>query len=429
MNEYRDWFEPLSRSYQEEDTLILPKDWLEPLSNEEEQLAAEEEKENDTARRGDTPGVLRARNRAARPRKRPVVRPDVAALTLTAVVPAYNEEAGLPETLNALLHQTMPPERIIVVNDGSTDHTAEVASRYPGVEVVTREKSSGSKSRALNSALVVTDTEIILNVDGDTIIGADFVERIKEPFADPQVAVAAGIVQVWNPTGVFQRSRQIEYLAAFHLYRPIQHFWGSPTVCPGAACAYRRELLVEAGGFPDDTVAEDMDFTWRAMLAGWRAVYVAGAECYVIDPMTAKQLKTQLWRWLSGYFQVIRLHWKGMIRRKKVLALIVLAAIWDMASMPLWIVTPIVTAPAIGAEMARNILIALFATDLLITAPVVILGAVRRGISPFWALANLPLLWVNRVFNAWYNAKAMLYELVLVPLGLKQSLAVFKKGH
>src|ERR1039458_9424342 len=209
------------------------------------------------------PGLRRARGRAARTRRSPVDAPDVAALTLTAIVPAHNEREGLPETLSALLKQTMPPDRIIVVDDGSSDGTSEVASSYP-VEVMRREQSSGSKSLALNHALPDCDTDIILNVDGDTVIGPDFVERIKAPFLDPAVAVAAGIVQVWTPRGVIQRGREIEYLLGQHLYRPIQNMWASPTVCPGAACAYRRDLLASKGGFPDDTIAEDMDYTWQA---------------------------------------------------------------------------------------------------------------------------------------------------------------------
>jgi N-acetylglucosaminyltransferase len=353
-----------------------------------------------------------------------VVRADVAALTLTIIVPAHNEEAGLPATLEALLKQTMPPDRVVVVDDGSSDGTAEIAAGYP-VEVVCRNTSSGSKSRALNHVLGRCDTDIVMNVDADTIIGPDFVKRIKEPFTDPGVAVAAGMVQVWNPRGIIQRGRQIEYLFSQHLCRPLQHMWASPTVCPGAACAYRWDLLATAGGFPDDTIAEDMDYTWRAMIAGHRAVYVAGAECYVNDPRTPMQLSTQLWRWTSGYFQCVRLHWREICRHKKILALLVLASMWDIVSVPLWLATPFLLVKSAEAPFLRMALIA----EALVTVPVIVTGAFRRGFSPLWALANMPFLWVNRVFSVYYSSKAMIWELVLVPLGWKRSLAFFHKGH
>ncbi len=348
----------------------------------------------------------------------------MAALTLTAVVPAYNEEAGLPATLDALLKQTMPPDRVIVIDDGSSDGTAEVAADYP-VEVICRGQSSGSKALALNYVLGRCDTDIVMNVDADTIIGPEFVERIKEPFTDPGVAVAAGMVQVWNPRGFIQRGRQIEYLFGQHFCRPLQHMWASPTVCPGAAYAYRGDLIVTAGGFPDDTIAEDMDYTWRAMIAGHKAVYVAGAECYVNDPRTPGQLRKQLWRWASGYYQCVRLHWREICRHKKILALLVLATLWDTFILPLWLATPFLIVKSAEVPLLRTALIA----EVLVTVPVVTLGALRRGFNPFWALANVPFLFVIRVFNVYYSTKAMIWELVLVPLGWKKSLAVFHKGH
>jgi cellulose synthase/poly-beta-1,6-N-acetylglucosamine synthase-like glycosyltransferase len=355
-----------------------------------------------------------------------VVSADVAALTITVVIPAHNEAAGLPETLDALMKQTVTPERIIVVDDGSTDGTSEVASMYP-VEVVRNEHALGTKSRVVNYVLPEVDTDLVMNVDGDTILCHDFIERIKAPFADPKVAVAGPIVQVWNPKGIFQRSREIEYLLGQHLYRPIQNFWASPTVCPGCACAFRRDLLAEAGGFPDDTIAEDMDYTWQAMIAGYRAVYVAAAECYVIDPMTSAQLRTQLWRWLSGYFQCVRIHWKEIIRAKKALTLIVLASIIDIFMLPIMLATPFIISS--GTHLEETVAIAWLSTDVLITVPVVLTAAVRRGINPLWALVNLPLIWCNRTFNFYFGAKAMLWELLLVPLGLKKSLGDFRKGH
>ena len=64
-----------------------------------------------------------------------------------------------------------------------------------------------------------------------------------------------------------------------------------------------------------------------------------------------------------------------------------------------------------------------------LTLPVVLYGAHRRGISVWWALVNFPLLWCVRCYNLWFTAKAMIWELFLVPLGWKQSLSVWIKGH
>ena len=69
-------------------------------------------------------------------------------LTLTIIVPAYNEEAGLSEVLESIQRQTVPVDHVIVVDDGSTDRTSEIAGRYPMVELLRREVPTGSKARA-----------------------------------------------------------------------------------------------------------------------------------------------------------------------------------------------------------------------------------------------------------------------------------------
>jgi cellulose synthase/poly-beta-1,6-N-acetylglucosamine synthase-like glycosyltransferase len=146
---------------------------------------------------------------------------------------------------------------------------------------------------------------------------------------------------------------------------------------------FRREVLAQ--GFPDGTIAEDMMVTWDAMIAGRRAVYVGAAECYIIDPKTPRQLRTQLWRWYSGYFQCIRLRWRDLARTKKVLALIVATGVWDLISIPLWIITPFLLAAIGSAAFARIGLAAWLGTDLLVTLPVVNAGATAQSAqSGFW---------------------------------------------
>ena len=378
----------------------------------------------------DDRGLRNARARATRPRVRPLVSADVAALSITVVIPAHNEERDLGETLDALMRQTVPPERIIVVDDGSTDRTSKVASGYP-VEIVRNERPLGNKARVVNYVAPEIDTDLLVNLDADTILCDDYLERIKVPFADPKVAIAAGIVLTWNPKGIFQRARNIEYLFGQHLYRPIQTAWGSLTVCPGCACVYRREVFVKAGGFPEGTIAEDMSYTLHAMVNGHKTVYVADAECYVVDPANAQQLKAQLWRWQDGYMACIRVFGKDILRRKHILALLLIASIWDTFSLPILVISPFLFEPSgVGAaKLAEYVAIAWLGSDVFITLPVVLYGARKRAISVWWALANFPLIWGIRGFNLFYATKALIWEFFLVPLGWKQSLGVWIKGH
>jgi cellulose synthase/poly-beta-1,6-N-acetylglucosamine synthase-like glycosyltransferase len=318
-------------------------------------------------------------------------------------------------------------EKIIVLDDGSTDRTSEVASAYP-VEVVRNPVGSGSKARAQNYALPHCDTELVLTVDADTILADDFIAQIKKPFADPEVVVAAGNVQVHNPQNVIERGRQAEYLLGMHYYREVQNMAHAPVVCSGCASALRLEALEEVGGFPPGTVAEDMDYSWRMMLAGHKAVYASAAECYVGDPKTFSQLKTQVHRWMAGYMQNIRTHWSEIWRGKKTLALWVTLAIIDILSIPLIVGTPLVTWWLYGANPLRTVAI-FVGIDLLMTMPVVVTGTIRRKGRVIHALLTYPCLYVNRSVNSYYAIKAFVTELVLVPLGVTKGLQVFNKGH
>lgn len=135
--------------------------------------------------------------------------------TLTVIVPAHNEELGLPATLESLTRQTEPPEQIIVVDDGSADRTGEVAAAY-GATVLRPPRNLGSKARAQNHALPHCATDLVLAVDADTVLAPDYIERIKPAFDDPEVVVAAGNVQTRFTRTAWERGRSIEYLFGFH---------------------------------------------------------------------------------------------------------------------------------------------------------------------------------------------------------------------
>lgn len=349
-----------------------------------------------------------------------------ASLTVTVVVPAHNEEEGLPATLEALLTQTRRPQRIIVADDCSTDRTAEVAARYP--VSLSRSDVNRGKAWALSSVLARCETDLLLVVDGDTVLAPDFVERISEAFADPKVAVAAGYVQPKRVHSPSERGRLMEYLFAFHFRMPIQNKTGALIVCPGCCAAYRVAALRSVGGFPPGrTVCEDVDTTWTLELAGWRAVYVSGAAAFVEDPRNVRMLRKQVRRWMADNFQNMRIHRKE-IRKRPMLLLWVLLILWDVLNIPLWWASPFLMVFWLG--IPPGIALAWWlGIELLTVFPVWIAGAVKRKVGLWRLLASFPFIYLNRVINSWYAVKYLIVELVLVPLHLASSLAVFEKGH
>lgn len=353
--------------------------------------------------------------------------PEAVPLTLTIVIPAHNEEDCLDDTLEACLNQTVPAERIVVVDDGSTDGTGSTIRSYHGVEIIDKLPPTGCKAKAQNLAINSCDTDLVLTIDADTVIKPDFIEEIKKPFADPDVMVAAGFVNTKFTHTMMERGRRIEYLYGFHFFRPIQNAAGTPMVCSGCCSAFRREPLVARGGFPSGTVAEDMDYTWTQLTAGEKAVYATKAECVVEDPSTPKLYRIQTHRWMSGFFQNIRKHGLSLWR-KPMLAVWALAAALEIMLIPLWVGLPFLLWLTISRPILPT-LEAFLITDIFFMVLITTVGSLRRGINPLRTWAMIPNVYANRVFNCYYATKAMYVELLLVPLGWSDGLTTFRKGH
>lgn len=347
--------------------------------------------------------------------------------TITAIVPAFNEEEGISATLESLLAQTVPFDEIIVADDASTDRTREVAMSYE-VSVLTPPQNLGSKARAQNFALPYCTTDLVLAVDADTVLATNYVELIKEPFSDPEVMIAAGCVLTRNSHTMTERGRTLEYLFGFHWHRPIQNSANSPVVCSGCNSAFRRKELAVFGGFPERTIVEDMDYTWSQQIAGKRAVYVGDAVAYAADPDSMEYLRKQVWRWMAGFFQNVRIHSRELVQSKRMLALWVFLAVWEILTVPLWYAMPFVWLFVFDwSPLTAGLWF--FGAELALLAPPLIYGAVRRKISFWHVLACIPALYVVKVVNFSYAWKALVVEIVMVPLGLSRGLHDYEKGR
>jgi cellulose synthase/poly-beta-1,6-N-acetylglucosamine synthase-like glycosyltransferase len=347
--------------------------------------------------------------------------------TVTVIVPAHNEEEGLPATLESVLGQTAPPAEIIVIDDGSADRTGEVARGY-GVTVLTPPRNLGSKAKAQNYALPHCTTDLVLAVDADTVLAPDYIEQITPAFADPEVVVAAGSVQTRFTRTVWERGRSIEYLFGFHWHRPIQQLANSPVVCSGCCSAFRRDALVAFGGFPERTIVEDMDLTWSQQIAGRKAVYVGAAVAWAADPKSLTYLRKQVWRWMAGFFQNVRLHLPRLIIDKPLLALWIIVAVLEILTAPLWWATPFIFTMALHKPVVAT-LAWWFGTELGLTLPPLCYAAHRRRLPLWRVLLNVPCLYLTKPVNIYYAWKGLIVELILVPLGLSRGLTVYEKGR
>ncbi|NJP32825.1 glycosyltransferase [Micromonospora thermarum] len=234
---------------------------------------------------------------------------------VSIIVPAYNEQAGIVATVRSLADGDHRGIEVIVVDDGSTDGTADLveALGLPNVQVV--RKPNGGKPSALNTGIAHARHEIIVMVDGDTVFERDSVRRLIEPFADPSVGAVAGNVKVANRTGLLGRWQHIEYVIGFNLDRRLYETLGCMPTVPGAIAAFRRRALLAAGGMSDDTLAEDTDITMAVLRAGWRVVYEERARAWTEAPSSLGQLWRQRYRWSYGTMQAMWKHRRAVFDR------------------------------------------------------------------------------------------------------------------
>lgn len=349
---------------------------------------------------------------------RPFVPEDQVTSDLTIIVPAFNEADSIAATVRSLLSQTLLPQRIIVIDDGSTDDTGDIA-RSLGVEVLRPEANTGSKAGAQNLALEATDTEFVMAVDADTVLAPDAVELVCDVLAaDDNLAAVCGYVVPQRIRTLWERGRYVEYLYSFAFAKRVQDFYRRPLISSGCFSVYRTEVLREAGGWDTRTITEDMDLTWTFYERGYGVRFVPEACSYPVEPQNLRLMRVQLRRWSHGFWQNVVLHRRGLTV-SPVLMSTVAVIVWDalIASLIFLVVVPL-----LAVFVSPAFLIA-YVIDLPVLAVPVLVDARRRG-EIGKALASIPAFAVLRLLNVVMMVKAFVWEIVF-----RRPFTVYEKGH
>jgi cellulose synthase/poly-beta-1,6-N-acetylglucosamine synthase-like glycosyltransferase/peptidoglycan/xylan/chitin deacetylase (PgdA/CDA1 family) len=243
-------------------------------------------------------GVTRGRDPVAGSEEPPV----------SILVPAYNEAVGIERAVRSLAGSDYGPLEVVVIDDGSTDGTADIVEGLGLERVRVIRQANGGKSRALNRGAAAARHDLLITVDGDTIFEPGTVRALVPAFADPAVGAAAGNAKVGNRSGLLGRWQHIEYVMGFNLDRRLYDVLGCMPTVPGAVGAFRRDALSAVGGFSSDTLAEDTDVTIALGRAGWRVVYVEAARAWTEAPASLSALWRQRYRWSYGTMQSVWKH-------------------------------------------------------------------------------------------------------------------------
>jgi len=230
------------------------------------------------------------------------------------ILPMYNEEKVVVETISNLLQIKYDRFSIIVVDDGSTDDCyLRVKAHFDGhPQVRLVRQSNMGKSSALNRAVSLSQSEIVVSIDADTWVAPDAIGKIVSYFADEQVAAVAGHIKVGNRVNLLTEMQYNEYIAIWDNDRAVSELVNGILVVPGALGAFRRSAVNAVGGFRSEMVAEDTELTLRLLNHHYRIRNAADAVAYTEAPDNLRMFFRQRVRWTSGLTQGLVQHNKQL---------------------------------------------------------------------------------------------------------------------
>jgi cellulose synthase/poly-beta-1,6-N-acetylglucosamine synthase-like glycosyltransferase len=237
----------------------------------------------------------------------------------------------IARTVRSVLDNGYAGLEVVVIDDGSTDATLDVLRREfasnPHVRIFTQ--ANRGKAAALNHAIRQAQHSILVAVDADTVFRKGAVAALARHFQDDRIGAVSGNARVGNRHKWLTRFQSIEYVCGFNLDRRALGLLNAITVVPGAVGAWRKELIVECGGFAHDTLAEDTDLTLAIRRLGYKIRYEENAVAYTEAPEKTKALAKQRFRWAFGTLQAAWKHRNVTLDpRFGFLGLVAMPSIW-----------------------------------------------------------------------------------------------------
>jgi cellulose synthase/poly-beta-1,6-N-acetylglucosamine synthase-like glycosyltransferase len=251
--------------------------------------------------------ALRAPKALALPGPRP---------TLAVVIAARNERKDLPFALDAILAEPDVPDEILVVDDGSTDGTAEMLRERYGDRVQVLVKPNSGKARSLNQALSLVRSDLFVTIDADTIVERGSIGAIRAAFAaEPSLVAGCGVLKPVcrrAPLGrAFELYQTFEYLRGF-LWRVSWSRADTLVLVSGAFAAFRRDRLLAIGGFDPRSLVEDYEVMFRLHRRSYEdlgeplhARVIADARATTDSPGKLRVFLRQRTRWFAGYVETM----------------------------------------------------------------------------------------------------------------------------
>ena len=237
---------------------------------------------------------------------------------VTILIPAFNEEGVIETCVRAALASDYPDFEVLVLDDGSRDQTVARATGAgegdPRLRVIADPVNRG-KAERLNMGIEAARTDLVLVTDSDTHLHPRALRLMATRMRrSPRVAAVAGAPHVTNRQNLLCAMQVLEAASIIGLIRRTQAVAGCVGVVAGVAGLFRRDAVIEAGGFRAEMATEDIDLTWRLLLAGWHTTYEPAALVGMEVPSRLRPLWSQRRRWARGQGEVLHAHLREVAR-------------------------------------------------------------------------------------------------------------------
>jgi poly-beta-1,6-N-acetyl-D-glucosamine synthase len=246
--------------------------------------------------------------------------------SVSLVVPAHNEGPIIERTLACLLRVDYDPLQIIMADDGSTDDTLARIHAWKKtydlndvIQVFTQ--PNGGKADALNNAIAAMATgELVMCLDGDSIIAPDAVEKSVAHFRDPRVVATASNVNIMPNGTLLGLVQRYEYLISYHM-KKAQNLFNVEYIIGGIGSMFRRDVLDEVGLYDTNTMTEDIDLTLKIIAqkgnTKQRVAYAHDAITYTEAVPSFRSLIRQRYRWKYGRLQAFYKNYRLFFSRER----------------------------------------------------------------------------------------------------------------
>ncbi len=236
---------------------------------------------------------------------------------VSVIVPAHNESYAIVETIEALKVLKYPDFEIIVVNDGSTDDTANILDAYShqGVIRVIHLATNQGKAAAMRVGTLAANHEYLVCIDGDAILDPHAVHWMVRHFlSGPRVGAVTGNPRVRTRSTLLGKLQVGEFSSIIGLIKRAQRIYGRIFTVSGVVAAFRKTALHRVGFWDLNKLTDDIDISWRLQQDHWTIRFESNALCWILMPETLGGLWRQRLRWAQGGVEVACQHARGLLR-------------------------------------------------------------------------------------------------------------------